>query len=76
MIEKQFEGAIHEEIVADGCDWTHDEDDGDYYDTGCGHTFQMLGGTLAENNFVFCPFCGQKIQETARESRKGSDDNQ
>jgi len=47
------------------CEWAYDEDSG-AHDTECGKAFMLNDGTLIENGFVFCPFCGQKIQETAQ----------
>ena len=45
------------------CKWKYDEEYW-YYDTACQQTYQFVDGGLAENDFVFCPFCGEKIIAT------------
>ncbi len=38
--------------------------DDDYYETGCDELFVLLEGSLEENNFNYCPYCGCLIEET------------
>lgn len=45
------------------CEWTDDDDD--FYETTCGHAFTFTEGTPADNQFVYCPYCGCKIKEQA-----------
>jgi rRNA maturation endonuclease Nob1 len=33
------------------------------WDTGCGKDFVLNEGTLEENKFKFCPYCGGEIEE-------------
>lgn len=37
------------------CRWTPDADD--HFRTQCNNAFALLAGTLAENGFVWCPYC-------------------
>lgn len=39
-----------------------DIEDVDYYETSCDNAYQFLEGGLQENNFNYCPFCGEKIE--------------
>lgn len=43
------------------CEW--DEDSDGVFNTKCGHTFDTIAGTLADNGIRFCPFCGKEIFE-------------
>ena len=43
------------------CKWKYD-DTHDKYDTTCDQAFQFINGNTVENNFLFCPFCGGKIE--------------
>ena len=55
-----------QESNVESCEWTQDEPGDDCYDTDCGYAFQINDGTLADNSFKFCPFCGKGIQEIAQ----------
>lgn len=44
------------------CEWAYQEWE-DSYDTGCGETFQVIEGTLAENKVRFCCYCGNALKE-------------
>lgn len=39
------------------CQWTEDE----AWATGCGGLFNLAAGTPADNEMVFCPYCGRPI---------------
>jgi hypothetical protein len=41
------------------CKWTMTGDG--VWESDCGNGFWFEEGTPDENNFVFCPFCGDKI---------------
>ena len=41
------------------CFWN--EDDYGIYETECGNSFCFEAGTIGENEFEYCPFCGQPI---------------
>jgi predicted RNA-binding Zn-ribbon protein involved in translation (DUF1610 family) len=42
------------------CNWQNQEE---YYDTSCGKGFFFDTGNLKENEFKFCPYCGEAIIE-------------
>jgi hypothetical protein len=42
------------------CEWSYDEVD-DMYSTECKKSFQFTHDGIAENSFVFCPYCGGRI---------------
>ena len=42
------------------CTWT--EIDGEYFETGCTHTFVFIDDGIEENGFVYCPYCGNAIR--------------
>jgi len=54
---------IHKEITmrATSCLWA--DVDGSH-ETGCGEIFVSEGGTLTENGFCYCIFCGDLIEES------------
>ena len=43
------------------CDWKADDDG--VYDTSCDQRFFFDSGTVAENNFTWCPYCGNRLRE-------------
>ena len=46
------------------CTWTEsDSDYDDHWETLCDNAFTLLDGTPKENDMVYCPYCGRKIQE-------------
>jgi len=45
------------------CQWVYIDND-DYYKTKCDQAFTLNSGTLQENNFTYCPYCGWPIVET------------
>ena len=48
------------------CQWTADELHG-YYRTGCGQGFiSSDDGSLKDSGFVFCIYCGRRIDETSQ----------
>ena len=50
--------AVAQEAV---CNWTQEDIDGGYYDTGCGHAFSMLEGSDDPGAWMkFCCYCGRK----------------
>lgn len=48
------------------CNWKQDEFN--CYTTECGHAFEFNNGTPQENGFMFCPFCGCKMEVDLFES--------
>lgn len=48
------------------CQWTGDED-GDFWETDCGHAFQFNNGGPKENDQKFCGYCGKPVLEVGHE---------
>ena len=47
------------------CRWEmHDQDDWDYYNTSCGEANYFGHGTVKDNEYNFCPYCGGRIIDT------------
>lgn len=60
VFEKNAQRVICEMAQNPSCRWTVDDDDS--YDTECGNKFIFTTGNIVENKFVFCPYCGGKIE--------------
>lgn len=53
-----------QDLKDSACTWTFFEDSMTvHWDTKCGNTFQFMDGSITDNNFVFCPYCGNGITE-------------
>ncbi len=48
------------------CAWKRD---GDHWETQCDDAFQFADGTPAENNMLFCPYCGLKIEQLNQDEK-------
>jgi hypothetical protein len=50
------------DLLSELCTWTQDESKV-FWDSGCGEPFKfsMRTGPF-DNKYIFCPFCGRKIQ--------------
>ncbi len=46
-------------IVMEPCKWINDDE---YYNTSCGNSFQFIEGTIEDNKFKHCPYCGLEIE--------------
>lgn len=44
------------------CQWVHDDDDYDVWETKCGDLFILTEGTPRDNGMKFCPYCGKEIE--------------
>lgn len=53
-------------ITRDVCHWTEDGDYS-YWETKCGHNFEVIDGTPSENGFKYCCFCGRPLVEVPNE---------
>lgn len=55
--------------MPDKCRWEKQEtgipDDYSIYDTSCKNIALFEDGTVAENNYKFCQFCGNEIEEVS-----------
>ena len=49
--------------MSEPCTWhlPHDELT---WETACGKAFDFIDGTPSENEFKFCPFCGNPVTES------------
>jgi DNA-directed RNA polymerase subunit RPC12/RpoP len=45
------------------CCWKHEEN-GEYFSTKCGEAQCFSADGIKENKYVYCPYCGKKIQES------------
>jgi len=47
------------------CQWrqSKDRDEDGIYSTSCGGMFYFDNGSLSDNEFKFCPYCGREIEE-------------
>ena len=46
------------------CIWTYESsDDGDIWESACGHTWQFETDTPKGNEMNFCPFCGHILAQ-------------
>lgn len=44
------------------CEWTGDVEGGEW-SSECGKHFIFNDGDPLENNFLFCPYCGKRIEQ-------------
>lgn len=53
-----------ENRIVKKCEWKYETIyDNNYYDTECGEAFYFSNGDVKDNNMIFCPFCGGRIEE-------------
>lgn len=50
---------LWEPITGPTCKWGKDEDG--LYHTECDNIFWLDSGTPAENGWVYCPYCGERL---------------
>lgn len=54
------------------CKWKKSESDerfvGEVWNTQCSNVFQFTEESIAENDFKFCPYCGNKIIEEVKKN--------
>jgi len=53
------------------CDWTpwSDPENTGCYDTACGQTQYFSEEDIRGNNYIYCPYCGNKINEIELEAQ-------
>ena len=51
-----------EQQISGICKWKYDENY-NMYETDCEHAFIFIEGRKSDNGFLFCPYCGKKIEE-------------
>ncbi len=55
--------------IYDECGWLEKEDGEEgYWDTSCGNSHLFFGGTPADNQYKFCPYCGKPIKDVNDEA--------
>ena len=47
----------------DKCIWEQDDYESDCWSTTCKQYFSLNEGTPKENGFIFCVFCGKKVEQ-------------
>jgi hypothetical protein len=53
------EGGLEALVIRRTCAWGADDDG--IYETECGNAFQLNDGTPADNNMVYCCYCGRLL---------------
>ena len=48
-------------LSEDTCKWKYDDID-NYHDTGCGEAHVFTEGSIKDNWYKFCPYCGKEIK--------------
>ena len=46
----------------DSCEWNLEDKEANLYVTECEQRQLIFEGTPKENGYVFCPYCGRKIE--------------
>ena len=54
-----------EQQINGTCKWKYDENY-NMYETDCENAFIFLEGRKSDNGFLFCPYCGKKIEELSK----------
>jgi hypothetical protein len=56
------------EYLNETCGWTldHDSYGNEFYLTVCGQGQSFAEGTIDQNGYEFCPFCGNEIEEVKK----------
>ena len=49
-------------VTDDACEWRLCDEEANVYDTSCRNPHILIEGTLKENNYEYCPYCGKKIK--------------
>ena len=64
-IERAYTEACEEEVIPhDTCIWTcEEEEEPQVYRTECGDAFFLHDGTIEDEGFKYCPYCGGEINE-------------
>ena len=52
-------------MANDKCAWTYEEEafDTNLYDTSCGQKQEFMSGSVDDNQYKYCPYCGREIEE-------------
>ena len=54
-----------EQQINGTCKWKYDENY-NMYETDCENAFIFIEGRKSDNGFLFCPYCGNKIEEVIK----------
>jgi len=52
-----------DETLLRECEWIEEDADSDTFKTSCGQYFTMIGGSIPDNDFHYCAFCGKRLRE-------------
>ena len=63
--EKNTPKELAEEYDNDVCEWKQHEREIDVYFTECGQAHIFVDGNPEENNYEYCPYCGNKRKAVA-----------
>ena len=58
-----------EQQIKGNCKWKYDEYY-NMYETDCEHAFIFIEGRKSDNGFLFCPYCGKKIEEVLKQEER------
>ena len=61
---RQWRDSLLAKPATQSCTWTDDADGN--WNPGCQQIHVIISGTPDENGYVYCPYCGGKIEEDAR----------
>ncbi|MCJ7482631.1 MAG: hypothetical protein MUO31_06670 [Thermodesulfovibrionales bacterium] len=50
-------------MTGEKCTWKFNEN-AFYWETACGNANQFMDEGPKENHYIYCPYCGKKIEET------------
>lgn len=45
------------------CTWEQQGIDHDYWETSCNNAHSFIDGDVQENQYQYCPYCGNKIDD-------------
>lgn len=62
FVEGLLDGMLEDAEPWPSCLWQYDERI-DAWETGCGATWVLNDGTPADNEMLFCPACGKRVDE-------------
>lgn len=58
------------------CGWAQEDEDSGVWYTDCNNIFRFEEGTPQDNNFNFCCFCGDKLDQQEWEEPESEDEDE